>query len=193
MRPLVIKVGGGLLGIPGALREVCAAIGVLGRQQAVVVVPGGGPLADLVRELDRTVGLSDDASHWMAILAMDQYAHLLAERIEGATLVEEPGGIAATLGAGRVAVLAPSRWLRAADPLPHSWDATSDSVAAFVAGALDAKRLVLVKPADVGEEGVDRCFVTVVPAGLEVDVIAWEGLRLLRFPQDDGPSSGRSH
>jgi aspartokinase-like uncharacterized kinase len=193
VRPLVIKVGGGLLGIPGALREVCATIGVLGRQQAVVVVPGGGPLADLVRELDRTVGLSDDASHWMAMLAMDQYAHLLAERIEGAALVEEPGGIAATLRAGRVAVLAPSRWLRAADPLPHSWDATSDSVAAFVAGALDAKRLVLVKPAEVGDEGVDRCFVTVVPAGLEVDVVAWEGLRLLRFAQADGPASGRSH
>ena len=193
MRPLVIKVGGGLLGIPGALREVCATIGVLGRQQAVVVVPGGGPLADLVRELDRTVGLSDDASHWMAMLAMDQYAHLLAERIEGAALVEEPGGIAATLRAGRVAVLAPSRWLRAADPLPHSWDATSDSVAAFVAGALDAKRLVLVKPAEVGDDGVDRCFVTVVPAGLEVDVVAWEGLRFLRFAQADGPASGRSH
>jgi len=193
VRPLVIKVGGGLLGIPGALREVCATIGVLGRQQAVVVVPGGGPLADLVRELDRTVGLSDDASHWMAMLAMDQYAHLLAERIEGAALVEEPGGIAATLRAGRVAVLAPSRWLRAADPLPHSWDATSDSVAAFVAGALDAKRLVLVKPAEVGDDGVDRCFVTVVPAGLEVDVVAWEGLRFLRFAQADGPASGRSH
>jgi len=193
VRPLVIKVGGGLLGIPGALREVCATIGVLGRQQAVVVVPGGGPLADLVRELDRTVGLSDDTSHWMAMLAMDQYAHLLAERIEGAALVEEPGGIAATLRAGRVAVLAPSRWLRAADPLPHSWDATSDSVAAFVAGALDAKRLVLVKPAEVGDDGVDRCFVTVVPAGLEVDVVAWEGLRFLRFAQADGPASGRSH
>jgi aspartokinase-like uncharacterized kinase len=192
VRPLVIKVGGGLLGIPGALREVCATIGVLGRQQAVVVVPGGGPLADLVRELDRTLGLSDDASHWMAILAMDQYAHLLAERIEGAALVEEPGAIAATLGAGRVAVLAPSRWLRAADPLPHSWDATSDSVAAFVAGALDAKRLVLVKPAEVGDDGVDRCFVTVVPAGLEVNVVAWEGLGLLRFAQDERPASGRS-
>jgi aspartokinase-like uncharacterized kinase len=193
VRPLVIKVGGGLLGIPGALREVCATIGMLGRQHAVVVVPGGGPLADLVRELDRTVGLSDDASHWMAMLAMDQYAHLLAERIEGAALVEEPDGIAATLGAGRVAVLAPSRWVRAADPLPHSWDATSDSVAAFVAGALDAKRLVLVKPAEVGGDGVDRCFVTVVPAGLEVDVVAWEGLGLLRFAQDDRPASGRSH
>jgi aspartokinase-like uncharacterized kinase len=183
--PLVIKVGGGLLGIPGALREVCSAIGALGRQHAVVVVPGGGPLADVVRDLDRTMGLSDDASHWMAILAMDQYAHLLAERIDGAALVEEPGGIVATLGAGRVVVLAPSRWLRAADPLPHSWDATSDSVAAFVAGALDARRLVLVKPAEVGDDGLDRCFVTVAPAGLEVDVVAWERLRLLRFAQDD--------
>ncbi|MBA3555269.1 MAG: hypothetical protein H0W29_10990 [Gemmatimonadales bacterium] len=109
----------------------------------------------------------------MAILAMDQYAHLLAERIEGAVLVEEPGGLAAVHAAGRAAVLAPSRWLRAADPLPHSWDATSDSVAAFVAGALDASRLVLVKPAEVGEEGVDRCFAMVAPAGLEVSVMGW--------------------
>ena len=45
-----------------------------------------------------------------------------------------------------MAVLAPSRWMRAADVLPHDWDATSDSVAAFVAGALDAERLVLIKP-----------------------------------------------
>ena len=89
---------------------------------------------------------------------MDQYAHLLAERIDGAALVEEPGAIGGALDAGRIAVLAPSRWLRAADPLPHSWDATSDSVAAFVAGALDARRLVLVKPAEVGSEGVDACL-----------------------------------
>jgi dihydroneopterin aldolase len=109
----------------------------------------------------------------MAVLAMDQYAHVLAERIDGAVLVEDSGAIAGALAADRVAVLAPSRWLRAADPLPHSWDATSDSAAAFVAGALDARRLVLVKPAEVGEDGLDRCFVTVVPAGLEVSVVAW--------------------
>jgi 5-(aminomethyl)-3-furanmethanol phosphate kinase len=174
MTPVVIKIGGGLLGKSGALEAVCAAVGAMGRREPVVVVPGGGPFADAVRELDRDAGLSADTAHWMAILAMDQYAHVLAERIDGAALVEDSGAIAGTLAAGRVAVLAPSRWLRAADPLPHSWDATSDSVAAFVAGALDAKRLVLVKPSEVGMEGVDRCFVTVVPAGLEVSVVGWE-------------------
>jgi len=173
MRPAVIKIGGGLMAVPGALEAVCAAVGAMGRREPIVVVPGGGPFADVVREVDRRGGLSPDAAHWMAIRAMDQYAQVLAERIEGAVLVEEPGSIAGALEAGQVAVLAPSRWLRAADPLPHSWDATSDSVAAFVAGALDASRLVLVKPGDVGEEGVDRCFATVAPAGLEIGVVAW--------------------
>lgn len=174
MRPTVVKIGGGLLGAPGALDRVCEAVAAMGRREPLVVVPGGGPLADAVRELDRRIGLSPDAAHWMAILALDQYAHLLVERIAGGRLVEEPGAIAGALAAGQVAVLAPSRWLRAADTLPHTWDATSDSVAAFVAGALDAGRLDLVKPADLGDEGVDGCFAMVVPAGLEVRVVGWE-------------------
>jgi aspartokinase-like uncharacterized kinase len=174
MRPVVVKVGGGLLGAPGALERVCVAVATLGRREALVVVPGGGPFADAVRELDRELGLSPEAAHWMAILAMDQYAHLLSERISGGRVVEEPGAIAAVLAAGEIAVLAPTRWLRAADPLPHSWDASSDTVAAFVAGALDAARLVLVKPAEVGDEGVDRCFAAAVPAGMEVRIVGWE-------------------
>lgn len=177
----MVKIGGGLLGVAGALDPVCAAVSALGRREPVVVVPGGGPFADAVRGVEREVGLSPDAGHWMAILAMDQYAHLLAERIAGSRLVEEPGAIAGALADGEIAVLAPSRWLRAADPLPHSWDATSDSVAAFVAGALDAERLVLVKPGAAGEEGLDRCFASVVPAGLEVRVAGWD-----RFTREVG-------
>lgn len=172
--PVVVKVGGGLLAVPGALEATAAAVAELAHRCRVVVVPGGGPLADAVRRLDRSAGLSDDAAHWMAILAMDQYAHLLAERIERAVLVEEPGGIREAHAAGRPAVLAPYRWMRSADVLPHSWDATSDSVAAFVAGALDARHLVLVKPAE-GEPAalVDRCFELVLPAGLPWSVVPW--------------------
>ena len=49
--------------------------------------------------------------------------------------------------AGRVPVLAPYQWLRHADPVPHSWDATSDSIAAWIAVTLRATHLVLIKPA----------------------------------------------
>ena len=132
-RLVVIKIGGGLTAIPGALESTCAAVAEAGRRAPIVVVPGGGPFADAVRAFDLEHRISPDASHWMAMLAMDQYAHVLTEGIEGAVLVEEAGAVVAAVDPVGVAVLAPSRWMRAADVLPHTWDATSDSVAAFVA------------------------------------------------------------
>jgi aspartokinase-like uncharacterized kinase len=180
--PIVVKIGGGLLASPGALGHVCDTLARAARGRAVVVVPGGGPFADAVREFERRFGLSADAGHWMALLAMDQYAHVLAERIPDAYLVEDVGGIGAALGRGRMAILAPYRWLRNADVLPHGWEATSDSVAAFVAGALDASRLVLVKPADDLAEPVDRAFASVVPAGLPVAIVGWERLEAALSP-----------
>lgn len=175
--PVVVKIGGGLLQSAGALEAVALAVAALARHWRVVVVPGGGPLADAVRRLDESIGLSDDAAHWMAVLAMDQYAHVLAERLDRAMLVEEAGAIAGAFAAGCVAVLAPSRWMRSADVLPHTWDATSDSVAAFVAGALGARHLVLVKPVDGDPAAlVDGCFRDVVPAGLPWTVVGWRSL-----------------
>lgn len=170
----VVKVGGGLLGRGAALERVAGALAAAGRRHRLVVVPGGGPFADAVRELNRRIKLSDDAAHWMAILGMDQYAHALAARIAGATLVEEAGQIAAGLDAGRIPVLAPYRWLREADPLPHSWDVTSDSIAAWIAGALAAPRLVLVKPARGGDPKklVDPYFARALARWVEPIVLA---------------------
>jgi hypothetical protein len=180
--PVVVKVGGGLLATPGALDHVCEALGRMAIGRSMVVVPGGGLFADAVREFERRFGLTADAGHWMALLAMDQYAHVLGERIPGAELVEDAGGIGAALGRGRLAVLAPYRWLRSADVLPHGWEATGDSVAAFVAGALDASRLILVKPADDVAEPVDRAFAAVVPAGLPVSIVGWKRLESALAP-----------
>lgn len=170
----VIKIGGGLAAVPGALDRVCRAVGASGCAHRILVVPGGGPFADAVREFDRTEGLSPDSSHWMAILAMDQYAYVLAERIPGATLIEEPGSLLPTVTPSGVAVLAPSRWMRSADVLPHSWDVTSDSIAAFVAGALDAARLILIKPATALADPVDPYFATTLPAGLPCSTLGWD-------------------
>jgi hypothetical protein len=101
---------------------------------------------------------------------------VLAGLLPGSILVEEPGTIREQLGVGRPLVLAPSRWMRAADVLPHSWEATSDSIAAFVAGALGADRLVLVKPTTDPDQPLDPCFAVVVPAGLPFYLVGCECL-----------------
>jgi aspartokinase-like uncharacterized kinase len=163
---VVLKLGGSLLGAPERLAAVLAAVEEASRTRRILIVPGGGPFADAVREVDRRLGLSDEAAHWMAVLAMDQYGHLLASRLANGVLVAGPEAAGAALEAGRLPVLAPSAWLRQVDPLPHSWDVTSDSIAAWVAGAVGARRLVLVKPPGASREAVDASFASTLPDGV---------------------------
>jgi acetylglutamate kinase len=67
--------------------------------------------------------------------------------------------------------------MRAADPLPHSWDITSDSIAAFIAGALGAGELILLKPVDGPLDAlVDRGFAGARPATLRVRIATPETL-----------------
>ena len=160
---VVVKVGGALLAHPIQLDGVLAALADAATARRLLIVPGGGPFADAVRDVDRRFALTDDAAHWMAVLAMDQYAHLLASRLNVAALAWNPTDITAALERRRLPVLAPSRWLREADPLPHSWDVTSDSIAAWVAGAVGAARLVLVKPPGARAEAVDAYFYRGLP------------------------------
>jgi aspartokinase-like uncharacterized kinase len=159
----VVKVGGGLLAHPNHFRTVLALLEDSAALRRLLIVPGGGPFADAVRHADRHIGLSDDAAHWMAVLAMDQYAHLLVSCMTAARLVTDTSGIGPALDAGRLPVLAPGAWLKTADPLPHTWDVTSDSIAAWVAGAVGARCLVLVKPPGAGTTAVDAYFSRVVP------------------------------
>jgi aspartokinase-like uncharacterized kinase len=174
----VIKIGGAVAAYPGGIDKVCTAVAEASRSHRIVVVPGGGPFADAVREFERRVGLSPNAAHWMAILAMDQYAHVLASRIPGALLVDEPGAVAGAAAMGRAAVLAPFRWMRSADVLPHSWEVTSDSIAAFIAGALDAARLILIKARDGGET-LDSYFATALPTGMPCLIIGYDRIEEL--------------
>ena len=94
----VIKVGGGVLARADTFDAVMAEISLASRE-AALLVPGGGPFADTVRDVDRQVGLSDDAAHWMAILAMDQYAHLIASRLPNGEVVCGPDEIESALEA----------------------------------------------------------------------------------------------
>jgi aspartokinase-like uncharacterized kinase len=141
----VVKVGGGLareVG-DGALRGLCAGIAEAGARHPLLVVPGGGGFADTVRAHDRRFSLRPATAHRMAILAMDQFGWALADLIPGAARC---AGLDGPMRAGAVSVLLPAALLAERDPLPASWGVTSDSIAAWVAGAAGAGRLVLVKP-----------------------------------------------
>jgi 5-(aminomethyl)-3-furanmethanol phosphate kinase len=78
---------------------------------------------------------------------MDQFGWLLSDLIPGGVPCADLEAARAATARGRTPIVLPVALL-AADPLPASWDVTSDSIAAWVAGAARAARLVLVKPVD---------------------------------------------
>ena len=168
----VVKLGGSLLHDPAAHAVALGAVADAASAYRLAIVPGGGPFADAVRTLDRSMSLGNDVAHWLAIRAMDMHAELIAARLPHAALVESADAAAAMVAVGRTPVLLLSRWMQAFDPLPHSWDVTSDSIAAWVAGALAAPRLVLLKPMSGDARALaDACFEGALPAGVHAVAI----------------------
>ena len=207
MNETVVKVGGSLLE-SATLPSLLTTLGELARTYRLVVVPGGGSFADAVRGACSRHDPGVSAAHWMAVLAMDQHAHLLAGLLPTARLVTGPDEIPKVLAEGLLPVLSPFRWLQAVDPLPHGWHVTSDSIAAWVAARLSARRLVLLKSLEgvPGTSGdilaeaplrslalagiVDEHFAQAVEPGLECWVLSGREPQRLSELLRDGRTRG---
>jgi dihydroneopterin aldolase len=113
-----------------------------------VLVPGGGPFADHVRGLQQTLRFSDEAAHAMALLAMEQFGHVLIDRAARLQPARTIGDIRSTLSTGKIPVWFPSSMVLATSAIPASWEVTSDSLAAWLAAELGASALLLIKQTD---------------------------------------------
>jgi aspartokinase-like uncharacterized kinase len=157
--PLIVKVGGSLYNQIPDLAPILIA-----SDRPLFIIPGGGPFADLVRQ----VRVNNDAAHWMAIAAMEQYGWFISSF---GILTTDRIAVPLT-----TTVLLPYRCLRLTDILPHTWDVTSDTIAAWVAGTLHLD-LLLLKSIDgifingilqeqvtglVESDIVDPCFIPFV-------------------------------
>jgi aspartokinase-like uncharacterized kinase len=129
---IVVKLGGSLI---HRAKEIVKEIVDLSNESSVnvLIVPGGSIFADTVRK----VKASDEASHWMAILAMEQYGYYIADGNE-AELVDD-----IEFEDEGVYILLPYALLKNRDELPHTWDVTSDTIAAWVAHKLGARFIKL--------------------------------------------------
>lgn len=143
----VLKVGGSLSRGQGLI-VLGREIGRLGARHRLLVVPGGGEFADAVRDHYRRYRISETTAHRMALLAMDQYGCLLGDLVPHSVLITDLLLARRVAAGGQTPILLPSSLLIQADPLPHSWQVTSDSIAAWVARQIRAPRLVLLKDVD---------------------------------------------
>jgi 5-(aminomethyl)-3-furanmethanol phosphate kinase len=137
----IVKLGGSLT-CSEHLRYWLRALAGAG---SLVVVPGGGPFADQVRLAQRQCGFDDSTAHYMALLAMEQYGTMLCGLQTGFAPASSVEQVQALLARGDTPVWMPVSMVMQAPEIAHSWDITSDSLAAWLAGTLGAAQLLLVK------------------------------------------------
>jgi len=104
--------------------------------ETVIIVPGGSIFADTIRG----VNPGEESAHWMAVLAMEQYGYYLADGT-GAEFIDS-----LEIPDKGTYILLPYKILKEKDELPHTWDVTSDTIAAWVALKLGAR---FIKVTDV--------------------------------------------
>lgn len=129
----VAKIGGSLFDWPGlrpALRTWISSL----ETDSLLLIAGGGPSTDAVRTYDRIHHLGEEASHWLALHSMSVTAELLKRFV---------------FDLPRVTILDALAFCENEHDLPHTWNVTSDSIAAKVAEIRQAQRLILVKSVDV--------------------------------------------
>jgi 5-(aminomethyl)-3-furanmethanol phosphate kinase len=146
-RKIVVKLGGSLAGAPELDHWLDAVVQLQARASELdlVVVPGGGPFADAVRVSQAKLGFNDVTAHAMALLAMDQFGHLLCgfdARMKPCSRIEE---FEARWTSKAVPVWLPSQRLIGEAGLDASWNVTSDTISAWLAHQVSARQLILVK------------------------------------------------
>jgi aspartokinase-like uncharacterized kinase len=137
----VVKLGGSLF-TSRYLRDWLTA---LAEAESVIIVPGGGPFADQVRAAQQQFRFDDSTAHTMALLAMEQFGRMLCGLQPGLVPASDPTRMRQRLARGETAVWMPTAMAMADPRIKHSWEVTSDSLAAWLCAQLGADKLLLVK------------------------------------------------
>lgn len=120
----------------------------------VVIVPGGGPFAAQVRISQRVWRIDDSVVHIMALLGMEQYGLMMSGIRTDLVPVECETDMFRVLKKAGVPIWLPTFMVTNEENIEHSWDVTSDSLAAWLARRIGAGWLLLVKPVKLGDRKI---------------------------------------
>jgi len=152
----LVKIGGAILENKGAITSTISQLTELLNKMKVfrniIIVPGGGSYANLIRYIDKRLNISDDLAHWEAILCMDKNAEALHQQFPSTLLCEEFSELSEKIKGiakdSQVVIFKPFNYLYETDRLPHSWKVTSDSIALHIAFELALEKCFLIKNID---------------------------------------------
>lgn len=137
----VLKIGGSFINQQKQeeLTEIIRAV-KKAKNHKFIIVTGGGKAADLVRNYDSNFHLKADSSHFAAVAAMELNSFMISDYFADFSFFSTNFDFKK-----RINIFLPLAYYKKFDPLPHSWDVSSDSIALELGQRLKADNLFLIK------------------------------------------------
>lgn len=150
MKDIIVKIGGKILEDEHNLLDTISQLKLILDDfiNRIVIIPGGGSYANLVREIDNKMNIGDTLAHWMAILAMNTQGKKLINKFSEIEGVDYINILEESIQDKKIFLFLPYDYLQRNDELPHSWDVTSDSITIYLAHKFGLKKCYLIKDID---------------------------------------------
>ena len=156
-RVRVIKLGGSLLTMPN-LKQKFQKWCRENPHPLTLIIVGGGPVVDAVREVHRANPLEEEFAHWVCIDLLQHTARIAHEILGNVDLYETMTDLQQPFSGSKVnsknpiiAIVQVGICFAREYPnlgLPNSWDVTSDSIAAAFCEMYAAEEFVVMKSSD---------------------------------------------
>ncbi|AIJ06214.1 aspartate/glutamate/uridylate kinase 1 [Methanocaldococcus bathoardescens] len=117
------------------------------KNKKIVIIPGGGEFANVVRNIDKALNISNSLSHKLAIKCMDLIGEVYAE-IGDIKAYDTLFDLKREIEKEKIAILLPSKILLSTDIAEHSWAITSDSLSLYIGKLLDVREVIIATDVD---------------------------------------------
>ena len=114
--------------------------------EKIILIPGGGTLANFIRKVYRKLKFTEELAHWMGIVSMNYNGLELNKKFPKFEITEDFTRLKKLDKS--LSIFLPYEFLKENDKLPHSWDVTSDSISLFIANELGLNECFLIKDVD---------------------------------------------
>ncbi|MFW9822828.1 MAG: hypothetical protein ACFFE4_07835 [Candidatus Thorarchaeota archaeon] len=145
----IFKIGGKILENPEDLNSTISQLNQLynkGQLQNIIIIPGGGSLANFIRTVYTELQFTEELGHWMGIISMNYNGIELGKKFPEIEIIEDINRLKKS--DKFFCIFLPYRFFKENDKLPHSWDVTSDSITLFLTKELDISHCFLIKDID---------------------------------------------
>lgn len=148
-KTVIFKIGGKILEDFDNLNSTISQLRQLFKEKLIyniVLIPGGGSFANFIRNVYNELKFTEELAHWMSIISMNYNGLELSKKFANLEVTEDFNRLKKLNKC--FCLFLPYQFLKDNDKLPHSWDATSDSITLFIAKELGLNECFLIKDVD---------------------------------------------